>query len=59
MFIVTATIQGIGPILVSRPYPRADHCDPFRYNHRHNAERFAAKMRAQFPGNVYQVEESE
>lgn len=59
MFVVTATIDGIGPILCSRPYPRADHCDPFRYNHKHNAERRAAHLRAQFPNVIYSVQESD
>lgn len=59
--VVTATIDGIGPILCGRPYPRPDHCDPFGYaeSERDIAERRADELRAQFPANSYQVQESD
>lgn len=56
-YVVTATIQGIGPILCARPYPRPDNFDPFTYADREEAETFAATMRQRCPGNAYQVEQ--
>lgn len=55
-FVVTAKINGFGPILCSRPYPRPDHLDPFTYASAQEAEAFAETMRQRFPCNVYAVE---
>jgi len=58
-YVITATIDGIGPILCGRPYPRPDHCDSFNYqeSERGLAEQRASELRERFPDNVYSVEQ--
>jgi hypothetical protein len=55
-YLLFATINGIGPILCSRGYPRKDHLDPFGFETKAKAEKRARELRKQFPGNRYEVE---